>query len=439
VIHPADLVPGPEGWRRARIDQIAIPVRRLVEPSVFASQEVFHISIPALDECGDGRPEPAHRIGSQKLLLHGGEVLISKLNPRKSRVLIVAPRRLPILASGEFIALEPRSDCDARYLAWMLRAEPVRRWLDSAVRSVTRSHQRIDPEILLHAQVWVPPLEMQRSIAGFLGSAVAANDERVTGRRRLLAVLAERRAAIVRAAVSGGLTSAGARRKPSGLSWLSDLPGSWRVAKLSLVAALGTGHTPSRSKADYWSGERDIPWLTTSDVEQFRDDRLHRINHTKESLSRLGLDNSAAVLHPAGTVALSRTASVGFSVIMGRPMATSQDFATWTCSPALEPEFLLLCLRAMRDDLLGRLAVGSTHKTIYMPDIQSIRVPLPPIDEQRRAVAAANEQFETIDHVSDIVQRQIPLLLERRDALISAAVAGEFNPLPDADRVAVAA
>ena len=61
---------------------------------------------------------------------------------------------------------------------------------------------------------------------------------------------------------------------------------------------------------------------------------------------------------------------------MGSDMATSQDFVTWTCGPLLEPRFLLLCLRAMRRDLLERLAQGSTHKTIYMPDIESIRVPL---------------------------------------------------------------
>ncbi len=72
----------------------------------------------------------------------------------------------------------------------------------------------------------------------------------------------------------------------------------------------------------------------------------------------------------------------------GGEMATSQDFATWTRGPLLRPRFLLLCLRAMREDLLGRLAMGSTHKTIFMPDIQSLRIPLPPVDEQDEIVEA---------------------------------------------------
>jgi type I restriction enzyme S subunit len=51
----------------------------------------------------------------------------------------------------------------------------------------------------------------------------------------------------------------------------------------------------------------------------------------------LGLENSAARLLPANTVCLSRTASVGYVVIMGKPMATSQDFVNWVCSEAIEP------------------------------------------------------------------------------------------------------
>jgi type I restriction enzyme S subunit len=112
---------------------------------------------------------------------------------------------------------------------------------------------------------------------------------------------------------------------------------------------------------------------------------------------------------------------------MGRDMATSQDFVTWTCSPLLEPRFLLLCLRAMRNDLIARLAIGSTHKTIYLPHVQGLRIPLPPIDEQRRAVELAYAEMHKIDELSRRVRRQLPLLSERREALITAAVTGQLD------------
>jgi len=81
----------------------------------------------------------------------------------------------------------------------------------------------------------------------------------------------------------------------------------------------------------------------------------------------------------------------------------------------------------MRADLLGRLAQGSTHKTIYMPDIESIRVPVPPLDEQRVIVEEVWRRLSAIDQVIDSLDRQIALLLERRQALIAAAVTGQLD------------
>jgi type I restriction enzyme S subunit len=112
---------------------------------------------------------------------------------------------------------------------------------------------------------------------------------------------------------------------------------------------------------------------------------------------------------------------------MGRDMATSQDFATWTCGPLLRPRFLLLCLRAMRRDLLGRLAMGSTHQTIYMPDIESIKVPIPPVAVQDRIVGVVRDSLTLLDQVAERTETQITLLQERRQALITAAVTGELD------------
>ena len=81
----------------------------------------------------------------------------------------------------------------------------------------------------------------------------------------------------------------------------------------------------------------------------------------------------------------------------------------------------------MRQDLLGRLAMGSTHKTIYMPDIEALRVPLPEVDEQDAIVDAVWLRLRAIDTVIDALDRQVELLTEHRQALITAAVTGELE------------
>lgn len=108
-------------------------------------------------------------------------------------------------------------------------------------------------------------------------------------------------------------------------------------------------------------------------------------------------------------------------------MATSQDFVTWTCGDKLDPFYLLWCLRAMRQDLLGRMAIGSTHKTIYVPDLQALRIPLPPIHEQRRIVEEIRRSNDVTDMLLDPIDQQDSLLAERRQALITAAVTGQID------------
>ncbi|MGV9763588.1 restriction endonuclease subunit S [Micromonospora tulbaghiae] len=200
--------------------------------------------------------------------------------------------------------------------------------------------------------------------------------------------------------------------------WLAD--SRWPTVPIRFLARLGTGHTPSRSVPEYWEN-CSIPWITLADVWQLRDGSTDVITDTKEKISEVGLANSAAVRHPAGTVILSRTASVGFSAIMGADMATSQDFATWTCGSKLHPRYLLHALRAMANDL-KRVAAGSTHKTIYMPDIEQLRIPAPPIEEQRRIADFLDAETARIDKLSALQSESATLIHERESALLDGTI-----------------
>src|SRR6266542_1214976 len=197
--------------------------------------------------------------------------------------------------------------------------------------------------------------------------------------------------------------------------WLVD--SRWPTVPIRYVAKLGTGHTPSRKHPEYWD-DCTVPWVTLADVGQLRQGTVDIISNTAEMVSRLGIANSSAVRHPAGTVILSRTASVGFSAILGADMATSQDFATWTCGGQLDRKYLLHTLRAMAPDL-RRLAMGSTHKTIYMPDIAELRIPLPSIEEQRRIADFLDNENARIDQLAERRSVQVRLLEARRLAVIS--------------------
>jgi type I restriction enzyme S subunit len=357
--------------------------------------------------------------------LRAGDVLITKDSETADDIAVPAyvTEDMPDVLCGYHLAVaRPRQQTDGQYLFWALASSSCRGRFSASATGVTRFGLRY--EVFGDVLVPLPPLPVQRTIADYLDIETARIDSLIEKKRRLVELLTGERMTVIVDGVSGRLSARNV--ESSSLPWLPVRGIGWREAKLTLVAELGSGHTPSREHPEWWS-DCTIPWITTGEVTQMRSDKIEYITETREAISAVGLANSAAELRPAGTVVLCRTASAGYSAIMGCAMATSQDFATWTCGPLLRPRFLLLCLRAMRQDLLGRLAMGSTHKTIYMPDIQALRVPLPLVDEQDTIVEQVWDRLERIDRIADAVERQLGLLRERRQALITAAVTGELD------------
>ena len=153
-------------------------------------------------------------------------------------------------------------------------------------------------------------------------------------------------------------------------------PEGWSWKPLLEMARLESGHTPSRRKPEYWGG--DVLWIGIKDATANHGQTIHQtIQHTNE----LGIANSAARILPKYTVCLSRTASVGYVVVMGKPMATSQDFANWVCAPELDYRFLKYALMA-ENETLHRFSYGSTHRTIYFPELKAFHVCVPDKESQ---------------------------------------------------------
>lgn len=271
-----------------------------------------------------------------------------------------------------------------------------------------------------------PPVEERAAICHFLEGETTKLDTLAEQQKLLVALLREKRHALISRVVAKGLDD-GVPMKPSGLSPFDDVPQHWRVTPIKNVARLESGHTPSRLHPEYWIEEEcTIPWFTLADVGVLRDGVVTHVADTVHKISALGMANSAARLLPKNTVFLSRTASVGFSGVMATDMAVSQDFAAWVCGDDLLPEYLLLCLRSMTGEF-RRLMMGSTHQTIYMPDIERLRIPLPPKSEQAEIVRFCFEQKAKLEKLMAETATAIKLMEERGTALNFAAVTGKID------------
>lgn len=323
------------------------------------------------------------------------------------------------IITSAYVCVTP-TGINPRFFAYVMRAADYRKVFYSRGDGLRQTLKYSDLKWL-----WVPcpPASEQEKIVKFIERETAKIDALIQKQGQLIRALRTRRSS----AIEHGVASY-ARQVPtkaSGLLWLGDVPSYWTVGNIRRFATMKTGHTPSRSVPEYWT-DTTIPWITLADVWQLRGARSTYIQETASNISELGLQHSAAELLPAGTVVLSRTASVGFTGIMSEPMATSQDYWNWICGPRLLPEFLMYVFRAMRQEF-NALSTGSTHKTIYKEDAASFRIPVPPIDEQREIIDRLDQETARIDTLIDKSERMIELSQERRAALITAAVTGQIG------------
>ncbi len=197
----------------------------------------------------------------------------------------------------------------------------------------------------------------------------------------------------------------------------TQVPEGWQWVNLVEIAKMETGHTPSRGHPEWWDG--DVPWIGIADA---RDHHERSILKTIQYTNSEGLANSAARLLPAGTVCVSRTASVGYVVVMGKAMATSQDFVNWVPTIAVTSDWLRVVFTADRDALI-RFGKGSVHKTIYFPEWLSASIALPPLAEQARIVAEVDRHLSIIREV----EVEVDANLKRAQALRQATLSKQFR------------
>lgn len=375
-----------------------------------------------LDESVDPVFVPSELV--EDYVLKSGDLLVSRSGTVGLSYLVDTDLDGAAAYAGYLVRFRPARPRDPRFLYYFTKSRPFTQQIDALSTQTTISN--FSGRKYADMLVPVAPSKIERDVANFLDEKITGINQVVEDRKTLIERLEEKRQALIRKAVARGFKESRPVRSAR-TPWLDVVPEAWDEVQIRFVARLESGHTPSRSKPEYWADEKlTVPWVTLADVWQMREAKKEYIEQTEEMISEEGIANSGARMLPAGTVMLSRTASVGFSGIMARPMATSQDFANWICGPKLVPEYLLYVFRSMKPEF-ERLMAGSTHQTIYMPEIRRLMTPLPPRKEQEEIVNGLRERLRPLDSAIRDTRVQIEILQEYRASLITAAVTGQID------------
>lgn len=191
----------------------------------------------------------------------------------------------------------------------------------------------------------------------------------------------------------------------------------WSTVPIGDLVTIRGGGTPQRSNEAYFKG--DIPWVTPKDMKRWE------IEDAQLKITREAIELSAANEIPENTVllvvrsgVLKHTAPVA---INRRRIAINQDMKSLQCNGRLLPEYLARFLKDAEPTILSWVR-ATTADNYSIDKVRELRIPLPPLDEQRRIAAILDQ--------ADDLRRKRREALERIDQLSTAVFYEMFgNPI----------
>jgi type I restriction enzyme S subunit len=325
-------------------------------PKGIADQtDVTFVPMSAVSEDGYVTFEETRTYGDVKkgyTYFERGDVLVAKITPcfENGKAASTETIRNKLgFGSTEFHVLRPSPELHAKYAFYLLWSDHFRRIGEKGMTG-SAGQKRVPADLLRRLEIPLPPLDEQKRIAAILDKA----DQLRQKRRQAIALL-------------DSLTQ----------SIFLEMFGSWtETRKLTEVASIKSGSTPSRNEADNFGGP--IPWVKTTEVKG------QTIDLTEETVTEKGVRAARLKLFAPDTVLMAmygQGTTRGKVAILGVPATINQACAAIRPNDGLDAVFLFHQLRLKYDEIrsLGR---GGNQPNLNLELVGSIDVKMPPLTDQ---------------------------------------------------------
>lgn len=381
--------------------------------------ELTYIDIGNIDSQGrvhnivnyrfEDAPSRARRV------VRDGDVIISTV---RTYLQAIAPVENPpenLIVSTGFAVIRPSNVLDHRFCKYALRANRFLWEVES--RSTGVSYPAINASDLGDIKVSLPEISAQRLIANHLDRETARIDGLIAEKERMLALLEEKRAALISRVVARGLDP-NAPLKPSGQEWLGEIPAHWEEP---------------RAKGLF----REIDRRTETGEETLLSLRIGKglVHHNDVSEKSLEASDVTGFkkIEPGQMVVNRMRAASGLIAVATEPGLVSPDYAVFDivnqeiCIEYFLELFKTSLLQAVFRSSSKGLGTGEQgFLRLYTDAFLSLHFPYPPIAEQRAIVSFIEHERSEMLNMESLLRRSIDLAKERRAALITAAVTGQI-------------
>lgn len=314
-----------------------------------------------------------------------------------------------------------RNEALPEFVEYMLKSQATQAEIDNYCTANTQKNISMDdiPRLILTH----PPIDEQAAIATFLDHETAKIDALVAEQEKLIALLQEKRQAVISHAVTKGLNPS-VPMKDSGVEWLGEVPAHWTPMsiKFALKGIVDTEHktAPFFDDGEYLvvrtanikDGKLVLDGAKYTNKEGFAEWTKRATPQPGDIIFTREAPAGEACLVPEGVDLCLGQRTVLMQVDHSQLLA---PFALWSIYGGVAAEFI---------DLLSQ---GSTVAHFNMSDIGQIPLLLPPKQEQQEIVDHLQVTTKRFDDLLSQAQSAITLLQERRTALISAAVTGQID------------
>lgn len=464
----------PKGWVRTTLAEI----RHYVGVGISQNQmrgETFELySVPAYRE---GKPEiiPGEMIGSNKIIVHPGDVLLCKINPRINRAWVVGEQhQYRQIASTEWIIFSKQGGISPDFLSYFFKQDEFRDYLSLNVSGVGGSLMRVSSNVISMYLFPLPPAAEQERIAGKLGAGLSRLQQGEIAARRALERIQRYRSAVVLAGVTGEFTKTwrvaqekssegnpesgavllqrllatrrnqwedaelkrlrASGKEPKNDKWkskypeptlpriddLPKLPEGWIGASLDQIGELNRGKSKHRPRGDTKLYGGPYPFIQTGDIRKSNG----TIREHTQTYSEFGLNQSQ--LWPTGTLCITIAANIAETGILSYPACFPDSVVGFVQDETLlKVRFVEFFIRSQKSELRSH-APATAQKNINLGLLKGLAIPLPPRTEQIKIIDEIERRLSSADKLVSVIERKLDLALALRQSLLREAFSGHL-------------
>ncbi|MDP0490942.1 MAG: restriction endonuclease subunit S [Verrucomicrobiota bacterium JB023] len=327
------------------------------------------------------------------------------------------------IITSAYLGLKHDDKVSSEYLYYLLHSYDL---LKVYYGMGTGLRQNLDWRDFKYLPLSIPPKPEQDRIVTFLDRKTAEIDALIAKKQRQIELLDEQKAILINRAVTRGLNP-NAKLKPSGIEWIGDIPEHWEIPKflyLCLSIRDGTHNPPPATEGLHrLLSVRNIQegrFFTREDDRKMsaREFKILQRSYTVEPgdvvIALVGGTTGKSAVVEIDTAEISVQRSLG--ILRPNPKKVDSHFLNYAIQN-----------RATQKVIWELATKYAAQPGIYLDDLGRLRIPTPPLEEQKEVVAHCNQLAANSHKAAKKISDEIESLKTLRSTLIAHAVTGRIK------------